>query len=155
MYADESLSGFLIRAVQDVYPLNYIYSDLELTKNSKTLKPLNYNLDARELSQNDLNYIGNVVPSLISFLVMQIHAGSWLKPFRNSLSTILLIRISQAMETVSNIEKGYLLVIVIMRLKTLSLYSHLDLDLVTQALIILNWLLIKIKLQIQKQFKSA
>ena len=60
-YADESLSGFLIRAVQDVYPLNYIYSDLELTKNSKTLKPLNYNLDARELSQNDLNYIATLL----------------------------------------------------------------------------------------------
>jgi hypothetical protein len=57
MYADESLSGFLIRAVQNVYPLNYIYADLELIKNSKTLRPVNYNLDSRELSQNDLNYI--------------------------------------------------------------------------------------------------
>jgi hypothetical protein len=41
MYADESLSGFLIRAVQNVYALNYIYADLELFKNSKTLRPVN------------------------------------------------------------------------------------------------------------------
>lgn len=60
-YADESLSGFLIRAVQDVYPLNYIYSDLELCKNLKTLRPVNYNLDASELSQNDLNYIASLL----------------------------------------------------------------------------------------------
>lgn len=61
MYADESLSGFLIRAVQDVYPLNYIYSDLELNKKLKTLRPVNYNLDARELSQNDLNCIATLL----------------------------------------------------------------------------------------------
>lgn len=57
MYADESLSGLLIRAIQDLYPLNYIYSDLELNKCLKTSKPVNYNLDVRELSHNDLNCI--------------------------------------------------------------------------------------------------
>ncbi|WP_040951537.1 TniQ family protein [Gorillibacterium massiliense] len=57
MYADESLSGFLIRAVQDVYPLNFIHSEFDQFKNLKSWRPTNYNLDVRELSQNDLNFI--------------------------------------------------------------------------------------------------